>query len=222
MSESSAPRTRRRQGRSRQAEGVGLRRTDDPHQTTAIAQASTTLDMDLRRYLQTRLPQPSDLAQRRWIAWFGHRLHDPNLWHFGRRSVARATGIGLLIAFFPIPIHMLIIVPLAILRGLNLPVIIGAVWITNPVTWVPMFYFAYRVGLLFTGGALQTADSLQLTSDWHTLVRAFDLIWLPLFVGSAICGVVCGLVGYFLVEGLWRVAVRRRWRRRVAARVARA
>ena len=110
-----------------------------------------TPDMDFRRYLQSRLPQASDLSQRRFIAWFGHRLHDPNLWHFGRRSVARATGIGFLVAFFPIPIHMVIIVPLAILRGINLPVLIGAVWITNPVTWVPMFYFAYRIGLLFTG-----------------------------------------------------------------------
>lgn len=188
----------------------------------AIVQAPTTHTMDLRRYLQSRLPQPADLTRRRWIAWFGHRLHDPNLWHFGRRSVARATGIGLLIAFFPIPIHMLIIVPLAILRGLNLPVIIGAVWITNPVTWVPMFYFAYRVGLVFTGGTVQTADSLQLSSDWHSLVHAFDVIWLPLCVGSAICGVVASLLGYFLVDGLWRLAVRRRWRRRVAARAARA
>lgn len=180
-----------------------------------------TPDMDLRRYLQSRLPQASDLSQRRFIAWFGHRLHDPNLWHFGRRSVARATGIGFLVAFFPIPIHMVIIVPLAILRGINLPVLIGAVWITNPVTWVPMFYFAYRIGLLFTGGAVQTAASLQLSSDWHSLAHAFDLIWLPLCIGSAICGMVSGTIGYLLVDGLWRLAVRRRWRRRVEARAAR-
>ena len=174
--------------------------------------------MDLRRYLQSRLPQASDLSRKRWISWFGHRLHDPNLWHFGRRSVARAGGIGLLIAFFPIPIHMVIIVPLAILRGINLPVLIGAVWITNPITWVPIFYFAYRLGLLFTGGAVQTAASLNLSSDWASLSHALGEIWLPLCVGSAICGVVSGAVGYVMIDGLWRLAVRRRWRLRAARR----
>jgi len=176
--------------------------------------------MDLRRYLQTRLPQASDLSERRFISWFGHRLHDPNLWHFGRRSVARATGIGLLVAFFPIPVHMVIIVPLAILRGINLPVLIAAVWITNPVTWVPIFYFAYRVGLLLTGGPVQTAESLQLSPNWESLSHALGQIWQPLCVGSAICGIVAGTLGYFLVDWLWRLAVARRWRRRAERRRA--
>lgn len=177
--------------------------------------------MDPRRYLQSRLPAPADLARRRWIAWFGHRLHNPSLWHFGRRSVARATGIGLLVAFFPIPIHMLIIVPLAILCGINLPVLIGAVWVTNPITWIPIFYFAYRLGLVFTGGTPYAVDTLQLSPDWESVLRTFESIWAPLCIGSAICGVVSGVLGYALVDGLWRVAVRRRWRRRVAARTAR-
>lgn len=177
--------------------------------------------MNLRRYLQSRLPQASDLSQRRWVAWFGHRLHDPNLWHFGRRSVARAAGVGLMVAFFPLPVHMLIVVPLAILRGLNLPVLIGAVWITNPLTWVPLFYFAYRVGLMFTGGSAQTAATLHLSSDWASLSHALDVIWLPLCVGSAICGVVGGALVYALIDGLWRLAVQRRWRQREARRAAR-
>lgn len=177
--------------------------------------------MDLRRYLQSRLPQASALSQRRWIAWFGHRLHDPNLWHFGRRSVARAAGIGLVVAFIPVPIHMFVVVPLAILRGLNLPVLIGAVWVTNPVTWVPIFYFAYRIGVAFTGGDLQTAASLQLSADWASLTHALALIWLPLCVGSLICGVTSGALAYLSVDALWRLAVRKRWRQRASRRVDR-
>lgn len=176
--------------------------------------------MDIRRYLKSRLPQAADLAEKRFISWFGHRLHDPNLWHFGRRSVARATGIGFLVAFFPIPVHMLIVVPLAILRGLNLPVLIAAVWVTNPVTWVPMFYFAYRVGLLFTGGPVATAASLHLSPDWVSLTHALGEIWLPLCVGSAICGVVAGTAGYLFVDWLWRLAIARRWRQRETRRHA--
>jgi uncharacterized protein len=178
--------------------------------------------MDLRRYLQSRLPKASELSEKRFIGWFGHRLHDPNLWHFGRRSVARATALGLLLAFFPIPIQMTIIVPLAILRGINLPVAIAALWVTNPVTWVPMFYSAYRVGLLFTGGTVQTAESLQLSASWESLSHALGEIWVPLFVGSAICGIAVAAIGYFLIDGLWRLAVARRWRKRAERRSARA
>src|SRR5262245_5284029 len=138
--------------------------------------------MNLRRYLQSRLAQPSDLARKPWLRWCAHRLHDPNLWHFGRRSVARATGFGFFIAFFPIPIHLLIAIPVAIVRGLNLPVVVAAVWITNPITWVPMFYFAYRVGLLFTGEAPQSMAHLHLEANWAMVESALAEIWLPLCI----------------------------------------
>ena len=109
--------------------------------------------MSLRRHLERRLPQREALSNSRWLRRFAHLLHEPRLWHFGRRSVARSAGYGFALAFFPIPIHMLLVFPLAWFRRLNLPVVVGALWITNPVTWVPFFYFAYRVGLLLTGEA---------------------------------------------------------------------
>jgi uncharacterized protein len=179
--------------------------------------------MNLRRALQARLMQstkPADFANKRWLSWLGHRLHDPNLWHFGRRSVSKAAGIGFLVAFFPIPIHMLIVVPLAVLCGINLPVLIAAMWITNPITWVPAFYFAYRVGVAFTGESVRALDTLHLSADWGSLQHALGEIWLPLFLGSAICGVVFGALGYLTVEAVWRYSVGRRWRARIAQRRA--
>jgi len=174
--------------------------------------------MNLRRTLQARLTKPADLANKRWLSWFGHRLHDPNLWHFGRRSVSRAAGIGVLVAFFPIPIHMLLVAPIAIVLGINLPVLIAAVWITNPITWVPIFYFAYRVGTLFTGEAARSLATLNLSADWSSLQHALAEIWLPLCVGSAVCGVVSGLATYVAVESIWRYGVARRWRQRLTRR----
>lgn len=172
--------------------------------------------MNLRRALQARLNKRSNLANNRWLSWLGHRLHDPNLWHFGRRSVSRAAAVGMLVAFFPIPIHMVLVAPIAIVLGINLPVMIAAVWVTNPITWVPFFYFAYRVGVFFTGGTVRSLDTLHLSADWSSLQHAFAEIWLPLCVGSAICGVVSGIVTYIAVESAWRYSVARRWRARAA------
>lgn len=178
--------------------------------------------MDLRRTLKAKLgTRPEHLGQHRFRRWLGHRLHDPNLWHFGRRSVARATGVGLCLAFFPIPIHMLLVAPIAIALGINLPVLIAATWITNPITWVPIFYFAYRLGAYVTGTAPIDVDALSLGHDWQGLRLVFARIWLPLCTGAAICGGVCGTLGYFGVECLWRLGVARRWRAREAGRAAR-
>ncbi len=176
--------------------------------------------MDLRRYLEARLPQRDALLANRWLGRFAHRLHDPALWHFGRRGVARAAGYGFMIAFVPIPIHMLLVFPIALIRRLNIPVVVGSLWITNPVTWVPMFYFAYRVGLLVTGGAAHPVDALPLAADWHSIAVVLDRIWLPLCLGSLICGVAAGLVGYTVIDGLWRLSIARRWRHRSASRKA--
>ncbi len=113
---------------------------------------------------------------------------------------------------------MLIVTPLAIFFGINLPVLIATVWVTNPITWVPIFYFAYRVGVWFMGGTAETVDALNLSADWSSLEHAFAEIWQPLCLGSAICGIVAGTVSYLLVEALWRYHVHKRWREREMAR----
>lgn len=174
--------------------------------------------MSFRRRMQARLPGKEAVAKHRILRWLGHRLHDPNLWHFGRRSVSRGAGIGMLVAFFPIPIHMTIVAPIAIIFGLNLPVMLAAVWVTNPITWIPIFYFAYRVGVFFIHGEVLPLEALNLTKDFSSLQHALGEIWMPLFLGSAICGVVSGTLTYAVIETLWRINVARRWRRREGSR----
>ncbi len=173
--------------------------------------------MSPRRYLQRRFAKRTDFLDRPALRWLGHRLHDPNLWHLGRRSVAGAMGLGFFLAFIPIPIHMVVAAIVALVCRVNLPIIMTAIWITNPVTWVPMFYFAYRIGLFLTGApaAVGSARLLPSVAEFSAL---FDQIWWPLCVGSLACGVVAGLVGYFGVELLWRVHLVRRIKQRALRR----
>ena len=170
--------------------------------------------MDFRHYLQTHLPQRTAVSSKGWSKWAGRYLNDPKLWHLGRRGVARATGFGMLVAFCPIPVHLLIIVPLALCLRLNLPVLLAVVWVNNPLTIVPMFYFAYRVGLALTGHSHASQAALVLSGNWHHIRQALAAIWWPLCVGSAICGVVAGLLAFVVIKALWRVSIVRRWRAR--------
>ncbi|MFW6343056.1 MAG: DUF2062 domain-containing protein, partial [Halothiobacillaceae bacterium] len=77
---------------------------------------------------------------------FGSRLQDGNLWHLNRRSVSGGVAVGLFSAFVPIPFQMVLAAGLAILLRVNLPLSVVLVWITNPITIVPLLWVANRIG----------------------------------------------------------------------------
>lgn len=175
--------------------------------------------MRLRHRLQSRLPDKATLSEHALLRAFAHHLHEPCLWHFGRRTVSRSLGYGMAVAFVPLPIHMVLLLPIALLRRLNLPVMVATVWVNNPLTLVPMFYAAYRVGLFVLGIAPANGNG-TFSFDWHHLASTLEGIWLPLCVGCAICGTTIGIATRWLSDRIWRAAIRRRWRERHASRAA--
>ena len=48
----------------------------------------------LRRYFSNR----DAILNSRMGGWLGEHLHDPEIWHFGRRAVAGGVGIGFFLA----------------------------------------------------------------------------------------------------------------------------
>ncbi|MBI2798901.1 MAG: DUF2062 domain-containing protein [Gammaproteobacteria bacterium] len=177
--------------------------------------------MDFRQRFRQRFSQRSEVPTHPSLRWLGRRLHDPNLWHLGRRSVAGGCALGFFIAFLPVPIHMLLIPPLAVALRVNLPIALASIWITNPVTLVPIFFFAYKLGGWVTGTPGLPAG-FEFHADIASITAAANQIWLPLFVGSSICAAGGGLVGYFGVQGLWRLQVLLRLHRRRRRRLTKA
>lgn len=147
----------------------------------------------------------------RSLQFLGQRLHDPNLWHLTRHSVAGAIALGLFVAFLPVPMQMAIAAAAAVAVRVNVLIAAVCVWVTNPLTMTPMFYFAYRVGAALTGVHPRLRQE-SLTPGG--LLRAVEDIWLPLLAGSLVTGVLAGLLGYGLTRLLWRLAVMRRWHKR--------
>jgi hypothetical protein len=140
-----------------------------------------------------------------------HWLHDPELWHLHRRSVAGATFIGLFCAFLPVPFQMLIAALLAVVSRCNLPLSVMLVWVTNPITMTPMFYFAYRLGAWLLDRRIEVG-TIQLSWEW--LSSHMGEIGWPLLFGSLVCGWVAGVTGLVIVRLAWRLHVIRRWRAR--------
>ncbi len=138
---------------------------------------------------------------------FGNWLHDPNLWHLNRRSVAGAFAVGLFFAWMPVPFQMALSAGAAIFFRTNLPISVALVWITNPVTIPPMFYFAYLVGTWIIGEP-PVDFSFKLTLDW--LLNELSSSWRPFLVGCFTVASISSVVGYFSINNFWRYSVMKR------------
>lgn len=180
------------------------------------------------------VPARHALVESRWLKPFRTHLHDKRLWRLERYAVARGVAIGLffglLIPFGQIPVAALAAVWL---RG-NLTVSMICTLITNPFTFAPVYWFAYRIGLWIYGNdrrmeeAERMADSLSHTADQVVASSGWlsgVMFWLqdaglPLLSGLALLAVLGAISGYFLVHLGWQLrrCLPERRRRAKAAR----
>ena len=114
-------------------------------------------------------------------------------------------------AFLPLPGQMLVVAALAIAMRCNLPIAVGFVWVTNPVTFTPMFLFAYRLGAWLLD--MEPVFN-ELDLSWDSLGASFAALWWPLIIGCLICGWVSGLTLMVVARLLWRLHILRRWQQR--------
>lgn len=157
------------------------------------------------------MPDHKTVREHKYLRFFGTLLHDANLWHLNRSSVSGAFAVGLFSAFIPVPMQMILAAALAIPFRVNLPISVGLVWITNPFTMPPIFYFSYKVGTWILDTPVQHVE-FALTSEW--LASELGAIWEPFLLGCLICGMVSGLLGYVTMRIIWRLSVVRSWQER--------
>lgn len=169
-----------------------------------------------KRTLKQLAPSPAKLREIKLLRILGDWIYQPNLWHVNRYSASMAFFVGLFVAFMPIPGQMICAALLAVAFRCNLPLSVGLVWITNPVTMPAMFYLAYSVGALIIDVPVQPVE-FQLSWDWFS--NSLGTIWQPLLLGCVICGLFFGSLGFFVMSMIWRWKVVSRWRERKRLRL---
>ena len=160
----------------------------------------------LRKRLRRYLPPAHELHEHWLFGRLGPHCRNPGLWHLNRQSVSNAAGIGLFVAFLPVPFQFVIAGLSAIWLRANLPLSIGLIFITNPLTMGPAYYASYLIGAwALDTPAITTGENFQPTIEW--LFSQLSRIWQPLVVGCLLVGSLAGAVSYSLVQLGWRAYI---------------
>lgn len=146
--------------------------------------------------------------------------------------IALGVGLATLVAFLPlIGVQTVIAVALAAMFRANKVVCIPVVWITNPITLLPIYGACFALGKLLlpaSAGAAEQAVSLEGLSSSGGISQFFTLaFWGDLFgrlanlsaelwVGCVLVGIVGGIIAYFASR--WAVTAYREKHKHVIAR----
>jgi uncharacterized protein (DUF2062 family) len=186
----------------------------------------------MNRHLRRWLPTPETLHANRWLRWLGPALHHPRLWHMSRRGIALGMAIGVFFGLLIPVAQMPLSAATAIVLRANVPSAIASTLVTNPVTFAPVYYAAWRVGSALLGEPAsskagpppaaapgQTAAGFVPDVDLDAFGQGLANIGKPLLLGLALFACAFGLAVYVLVHAAWLLHVRlkRRRRLRVAA-----
>ena len=160
-------------------------------------------------------PFAQKLRNTRLFRLLGPKLTDPRLWSLNRRAITIAFGTGVGLSFIPLPIHLPAGLIAAMIWHLNVPTLVVTSTLVNPFTAVPLYFFAYRVGVLLLG---TEPGSFGFELSWSWLQNGLGAIWKPFLLGCLVCGVVGGYGAYRLLELVWRIStLNRKSARRIAA-----
>jgi len=171
------------------------------------------------RRLVKRLAEAVHTYRHRWyLRVFGPHITDSRLWSLKRNTITGAFGAGIAIAFVPLPVHTLLAVVVALSRRLNLPVLLASTWICNPLTVVPLYLGAYRLGAWLLR---YRPRPFAFEMSWHWLESGLGPKWKPFLFGCLVCAIVFGLAGRWVAELIWRAATMRKYRARRARRSSR-
>ncbi len=128
------------------------------------------------------------------------------------KTIATGLAVGVFSGCFPFfGLQTFLAIALAImLRGSKVAAV-AATWISNPLTYVPIFVFNYKVGKLLLG--IQESLILPLDIDSLSSVAKFQELGasfiLALLTGCLVVGAILSCITYF-----YSLAFLERWRQR--------
>ncbi|NES80366.1 MAG: DUF2062 domain-containing protein [Moorea sp. SIO2B7] len=144
--------------------------------------------------LKSRRTKPKPWWLRRWRYFYKSLLRLRGK----PKAIARGFSIGVFAGCFPLlGLQIMIGVLLAaLLRGNKLASVAGT-WISNPITYVPIFVFNFKVGKLLLGSRDLSVAAIDFQSLSELMELGYTII-ATLLLGCFVVGSVLAFCTYFL------------------------
>ena len=143
------------------------------------------------------------------LGWLNKHLTDPELWKWNKKTIAKAFAIGFFCAFLPMPAHTLLVAILAVLFSANVLLSILIVWVNNPITMVPIYYFTYKLGASIMG--IEIDPDFEFSFGY--LMDNFGVATIALWIGGIVVSIVSAIVGYFSIITIYKYKAFKRVKR---------
>lgn len=148
-----------------------------------------------RKKLRYRQTKPNQFWWQRWYRLYYLRLLR---WREKPQFIARGLALGVFSGCFPFfGLQIIIGVILASLLKGSKVAAAAATWISNPLTYVPLFIFNFQVGELILGIKIELDRQLDLDSFSSFMELGFAFA-ATLLVGCFVVGLIAGLITYFV------------------------
>ena len=164
-----------------------------------------------RQFLR-QLSRHAQAIRNKWyVRPFAQSVFDPRLWSLQRRSVTTGFGLGIAICFIPLPLQVPIGLVVALIARLNVPAVVGATFLVNPFTALPVYLMCYTLGTWMLGLPIYP---FAFEPSWDWVQNELRLIWRPLLLGCLTCGLIAGVGSWLLLDQFWLWRVRKQYRER--------
>ena len=169
------------------------------------------------KWWRKNAPTRESLEEVRWLRPFAHRVLEPSLWRFTRRSVPRGVALGLIVGIF-LMIPGLQIIGAALLAlpcRANVPIAIAMTFLSNPATTPFILYLSLVVGNHFVHSTADLGTVTMMIDHGASLAEWAD--WLAssaapaLVAGLFVISAVTAAIGYLLSSCLWRAWLSHKW-----------
>jgi uncharacterized protein (DUF2062 family) len=162
------------------------------------------LKMWLKKRHETYQHLRESLKDSRLYGIFGDKLFHHQLWRNDKRAIAGGLSLGLFVAFTPtIPFQMILVTGGALMFKVNLPIALAACWITNPLTILPVYMSAWKLGKYVVEHFILVEEVLRfypLRSRPGRFIQQTISLW----IGSLMIATASALSANIMVRLLWR------------------
>ena len=154
--------------------------------------------------IRKKIPNHEVIFKNRFLKPFAVYFNKPCYWAITRKNVSFSIAIGVFAGLMPWPIQMLTAFILSYIFKVNLAISMITTFYTNPLTHLPLYYLAFKIGCFILG--IDKSDTKLLITGDFWIKDSFDWLMVhgkPLVLGVFVLGIILSLMSYILVRFIW-------------------